>query len=248
MPSGSGTSTTKTRVKVLSREVKLTYLQSQQVRVGLRDAGEIAGEGGGVGTVNSGTSKPGSPGFLGIGGSAPSSFSSQASDTGWIISRTWDETSFNVIRYGIGIRDIGVFNYQFASVSELVTRPWKSPKPIYKVQLETVEQIPSIYPVGPEYIEYYVSHNGNEWHRLIPLSHPTKVDSEGNILPKTLTFNPDVGGEAPELVKFVTTDEPVLQVRLRIILKAAAVDNADRYSPILKSYRLKIYPLGGLRE
>jgi len=65
MAGGSGSSKTITRVKVLSREVKLTYLQTVQVYSGQQDAGDLAGAGGGIGSVSASSSNAGSPGFLG---------------------------------------------------------------------------------------------------------------------------------------------------------------------------------------
>ena len=62
---GSGHSESKTHVKVLSREVKLTYLQSVQVSAGDADVGLLAGEGGGVGSHSTSTSDRGRPGFVG---------------------------------------------------------------------------------------------------------------------------------------------------------------------------------------
>lgn len=241
---------TRTRIKVLSREVKLTYLQSIQVRGGGRDLEQIAGAGGGIGTVSSGSSSPGSPGFLGIGASAGSSVTRTANDSGWIISRIWDETHFDKIRYAIGIRDIGVFFYTFANTSELVSTEWKSPKPIYKVQLKVVESIPTMFPPGRQYIEYYVSPDrGGSWYRMNPLDHPTIVGDDGIVVPKTITFNPDFGGQPGEGTKYVGTENPVSSIKFRAVLRApsSGVDNPERFTPMLKSYRLYMYPIGGLR-
>lgn len=251
MASGSGSTKTETKIKVFSRVVKLTYLQSQQVRGGGRDLGEIAGEGGGVGKVSTASSNPGHPGFLGIpflGGSPAKSQSSDSNDTGWTISRTWDETHYDKVRYAIGIRDLGVFSYRFAPVAEIVSKPFRFPKEIQKVQLVVVEQIPAIYPVGPRYITYQVScDNGQNWYRINPLDHPDLIDEQGLTVPRTLTFNAEVAGEGSNLQKFIETDHPVTELRFRaILLGAENIEQADRYTPVLKRYRLKCYPRGGL--
>jgi hypothetical protein len=246
MPSAN--STTHSKVKVFSRVVKLTYLQSQQVRGGGRDMGDLAGEGGGVGSVTSGSSDPGSVGMMGIGGEGASSFQSQSSDSGWIITRVWDETYFDKVAYRIGLRDVGIFNYTFAQTSELVSIPYHSPKPISKVSLRVVEQIPAGYPIGPRYIEYYVSaDDGRNWLRINPLDHPTLVDEQGQTVPRTITFNPDIGGDPRPSTKFVETEKPVMNVRVRIVLRGSSeIDNPQSYTPFCSRYRVLIYPVGGL--
>lgn len=239
---------TNTHVRVLSREVKLTYLQSVMVRGGQRSAGELAGEGGGTGSYSGSASTPGSPGFMGIGASGGSSYSASSNDTGWVISRTWDETHFDKTRWAIGIRDIGAFNYRYAPTSEMVSQPFSSPRPIAKVSLRVVEQIPAIFPLGRRYITYYVSpDNGETWHEINPLDHPSYLDDQGRVIPRILTFNPDVGGPSGELRKFVETGSPVIQVRFRAVFRTAeGIDDPERYSPVLRSYRLQLYPFGGL--
>lgn len=246
----SGSSSTKTRVKVLSREVKLTYLQSVQVTAGEADVGLLAGEGGGIGSVSSSQSKPGSPGFLGIGASAGSSSSSQSNDSGWVINRQWRETSFDKVRYAVGLRDIGIFFYEFTEVSEFVSVPFKSPKEIAKVELRVVEQIPTIFKPDRRYIEYYVSpDNGKTWHRINPLDHPTITADDGQIVPRIITFNTEVGGLDSDLQKFVTTEEPVYELRYRVVMRTdTSVQDPQRYSPVLKKVSMLMYPKGGLRE
>jgi hypothetical protein len=246
--STSGSNKTTTRVKILSREVKLTYLQTVQVAAGDQDVGQLSGEGGGIGSVSGSSSNPGSPGFLGIGASAASGAQSSANDSGWVISRTWLETHFNKARWPIGIRDIGVFHYRFAPISERVWKPFLSPKPIAKVQLRVVEQIPAAYPIDSTYIHYFISHNNGEtWHRINPLDHPTAVEDGGQIVPRTITYNAEIGGVANELNKFVESPEPILSVRLRVVMFSAEdIPDADRYSPILKKVKVLMYPKGGL--
>lgn len=245
MASSSGSNSTK--IKVLSRVIKLTYLQTQQVKGGGRDLGQIVGEGGGVGSFNNNTSKAGSPGFLGIGAEGSSSASSSSSDTGWVISRSWDETYFDKVAWRIGVRDIGVYNYRFDSVSELVSVRYSAPKEISKVSLRVVERVPASFPVGQRYIEYYVTYDeGKTWLRINPLDHPTLV-VDGQVVPRIITFNPEIGGDSGELQKFVQTTEPVTGVRLRIVLRSAEdLEQADRHTPTVERYRLLIYPKNGL--
>jgi hypothetical protein len=245
----SGKSSTSTKIKVFSRVVKLTYLQSQQVRGGGRDLGNLVGEGGGVGTVTTSKSSPGSIGFLGLfGGSPARSTTSTSEDTGWVISRVWDETYLDKVAYRIGIRDIGIFNYDFAPVSEIVSIRYYSPKPVNKVSLRVVESIPGSYPVGPRYIEYYVSaDDGKTWLRINPLDHPTLIGGDGLVVPKIITFNPEIGGDPLPTNKYVETESPVLFMRVRAVIRGAQdVPEPTKHTPELKRYRLLMYPKGGL--
>lgn len=248
MASGSGSSKTISRVQILSREVKLTYLQSVQVYAGEQDEGQLAGEGGGIGTVSASSSEAGSPGFLGIGASGGSASTRTSNDTGWIIQRTWLETHFNRNRYGIGIKDIGIFHYRFGNIAELVSVPFSSPKEIYKVQMRVVEQIPAAYPIDETYILYYISvDDGETWHQINPLDHPVMTADDGQVVPRTITFNPEIGGIADELNKYVETADPVYAVRYRAVLRGAeGIIDADRYTPVLKRVRVMMYPKGGL--
>lgn len=242
-----------THTRVLSRIVKLTYLQSVQVMTGGRTASEIAGEGGGATGFNVGSSSAGSPGFLGtsFGRKNPTSYSASADDTGWIISRTWTETNFDMMRYGIGIRDIGALNYKYANTSEFVSVKASSPLPLSKISLRVVEEIPRVYPVGSRWIRYFITHNdGETWNEINPLDFPETIGEDGNVVPKVLTFNADVGGPAEEGNKYVDAGGPVKSVRLKAVFYQAAegIDEPSRYSPVLKEYRLLLYPAGGLRK
>jgi hypothetical protein len=245
---GSGQQWSTSYIKVLTREVKLTYLQSVQVALGTQDAGTLSGEGGGVGTLSSSSSEAGSAGFLGIGASGGSASSRTANDTGWIMSRHWRETHFDRNRYAIGIRDIGAFNYTFTPTSALVSKAFTAPKPIYKCQIRVVEQIPVAYAIDKRYIEYFVSpDNGETWHQINPLDHPTIVGPDGQVVPRTITFNAEVGGEAAELEKYVETNGEVRSLRYMVMMRNdPEVSNPERHTPVLKQVRLLMYTRGGL--
>lgn len=244
---GDQRTVTDTKIQVFSRKVSLTYLQTQQVAGGGRNLGQLAGSGGGVGELSSGSSDSGDPGFMGIGGEAASSTSTRSSDTGWIISRTWLETHFNMAAYRVGLRDVGAYSYEFNEVSEFVSVAYRSPKPISKVMLTVAERIPSTFPVG-HWIEYYItSDDGKTWHRINPTDHPPIVGKDGQVVPTILTFNPEAGGAAPKTTKFVETADPVYAVRLRVVFRRPPdLVDSERHTPLLKRYRLKLYPQGGL--
>jgi len=143
---------------------------------------------------------------------------------------------------------VGIFHYRFDSSSELVSVPFSSPKEIYKVQMRVVEQIPAAYPIDRRYIAYFITvDDGDTWYQINPLDQPVITDDNGQVIPRTLTFNPEIGGVADELNKFVETTEPVTSIRYRAIFRAAAdIPDSDRYTPVLKQVRLLMFPRGGL--
>jgi hypothetical protein len=233
----------------LTRVVRLSYLQTIRVLDNSASLNRLAGETSGS-QSNSFASNPGSPGFLGIGSEGASSVSTVFSDTGWAISRTWLETWWDKIRWSIGIREIGIFNYRYAETSELVSVPFSSPMPIEKVTLRVDENIPPSYPASQRWIQYFVTpDNGKSWHRINPLDHPTLFGGgDGKPMPRIITFNPDFSEEDSNDKKFVRTTSPVTQVRFRAVFLRPPGESFEGTTPILKAYRMLIYPKGGLLQ
>jgi hypothetical protein len=194
-------------------------------------------------------SDPGSPGFLGIGSEAPSSSSSTFSDSGWAISRTWLETVWDRIRWGIGIKEIGIYSYRYAETSEFVSIPYVSPTTISKVSLKVDELIPTTFPNSQRWIQYFVTgDNGKTWYQINPLDKPSLFSGDNSKpVPRILNFNPDFSKEDDDENKYIRTTQPVTSVRLRVVFIRPGGNDNSLLSPILKSYRLMIYPNGGLQ-
>jgi len=240
---------TKTYFQSLTREVRFSYLQTLQLVSDQVNAGELAGETQGF-SLSANRTKGGRSGFLGIGAKGASSSSVSVDDSGWIISRTWQETFYDRIRYSIGIRDIGAFSYRFEPSSELVSLPFRSPRELLKIELRVDEFIPSVLPNNRRWIEYYVSiDNGQDWIRMNPLDHPTLFNDAGNIVPRTLTLNLDDGGPQGDAVTAMKTERPVYEARFRaVFFNDPTLPDGDRFSPVLKGYRLLMLPRGGLSD
>lgn len=240
---------TTTYIKNLTREVRLSYLQSLQASQDIRDLQALAGVTP-PSQASSTSSSGGSSGFLGIGAEGASTTTVSSDDTGWIISRTWRETVYDKARYAIGIRDIAMFKYQYAPSSEIVSRPFVSPKEIMKVQLRVDEFIPSVLPDTRRWIQYYITiDDGDTWIQMNPLDQPTLFDANGNVVPQTLTFNLDDAGPQGENAQPVLTEQSVKRIRFRAVFNTdSTLVDGDKYTPILKSYRLLILPRGGLRD
>jgi len=232
----------------VTRLIRLSYLQTLAVTDDQSNLSRIAGETQGD-QRSSFTSDPGSPAFLGMmGGEGGSSASSSFADSGWQISRTWLETWWDKIRFAIGIREIGIFSYRYDQTSELISVPFRSPVEIDRISLVVDEAIPASYPSAERWIEYYVSvDNGTSWQRINPLDQPTLFGSDlGRPVPRIIHFNPDFAAEDDDNNRFVVTKSVPLEARFRAIFKRPLSVESDRTTPILKSYRMQIFPKGGL--
>jgi hypothetical protein len=165
-------------------------------------------------------------------------------DSGWSIAKQWLEVNYDKVRYAIGVRELSVFNYKFSPTSELVSKRFSTPKEIIKAQLEVVEEIPAEFSPERRYIEYYISFNDGDWHRINPTGHPTLYSNEGNVVPEILTVNFETSGPGGSTtIKAITTELPAKQVRLKAVMKNdPSLANPEYYTPVLKKYRVKLVP------
>jgi hypothetical protein len=171
-----------------------------------------------------------------------------ARESGWSIVKTWAQPEFDIIRYAIGIKDIGVSQFQYANVSEMISKPWYSPKEIIKIRLLADQFIPAEYPTGT-YVEYYIKtgDEGDRWIRINPIELPT-VFSESDPtkpIPRIVSFNSERPINAREEESYIVTSKPVKSVRVKIIIKRPD-SSLPTSTPIVRSYRLLMTPKGGL--
>ena len=171
-------------------------------------------------------------------------------ESGWSIVRQWPQAQFDIIRYAIGIRSLILSQFTYETVSEVISQPWSSPKEIQKVTLLVDQFIPKVFPVGPAYIEFYVKPDAEdlEWTRINPVGLPTRYDeASGKIVPRIISFNTEMPIDSRLEDAYITTPAPVRAVRFRALLKRPTdIEEAEAYSPVLKSYRLLLHPRGGL--
>lgn len=175
--------------------------------------------------------------------------SSTIDDSGWQIADVSDPPilKYDKERYVIGIRELGIFHYKFAEQSELVSVPFKSPKPITTISLDVDESIPDTLAADvAEPIQYYFSvDDGTNWIRIAPLT-STPRRSNGNFVPQIFHVN---SGLQPD--QRIGTDGyvdtagiPVQEVRFKVVMYGDPGESG--VSPILKSYRLHLLVDGGL--
>ena len=171
------------------------------------------------------------------------------------ITRQWRETKYDKTRFAIGVRDIGMYSYEFAETSEMVSQPYHSPKPVAKVSVSVDEFVPkSFYLNAPgtenEWIKYYISvDDGTSWKRISPTNHNRTPDPNSIYdVPQIININSDISVEERDNpLAYLDTAEPVYQVRFKAVLSRPK-DLADSasFTPILSKYALKLYPFGGL--
>lgn len=172
------------------------------------------------------------------------------------ISRQWTVTKNDKARFVIGIRDIDIFSYIFSERSEIVSKPYVIPKPISKISLTVDEQIPKIFYSGShsgtenDWIKYYVSvDDGVSWTRISPMQHRYTVAEDGlNFVPQIINVNSGITSEDRDNpLAYIDTSAPVYAVRFRAVLsRPVDITDAESYTPVLSSYSLQVYPLGGL--
>ena len=173
---------------VLSKIVKLTYIQTLAMDGGLASVGDIAGETQASSTedITASENKSKLDKFIGsvknivpisVGDLFPGSgklfqdiatslFGKKTtvtkkidvSESGWTVSKVWNQPQFDIIRYAIGIKDLTVAQFSYEQTSEIISIPWRSPKEVTKVYLSVDQFVPTIFPPG-NYIEYYVKPN-----------------------------------------------------------------------------------------
>lgn len=173
-------------------------------------------------------------------------------ETGWTLTKVWNQPQFDVIRYAIGIRDLNVAQFTYEETSEIISTPWKSPKEISKVVLNADQFIPGVFPPG-NYIDYYIKPNteDSDWIRINPLGFPSVFKEDGSIVPRIINFNVEQPISSRLEDSYITTERPVTEVVFRAVLKRptdleGTTASADGYSPILRSYRLLMTPRNGL--
>ncbi len=232
----------KNQIRRLSRLVKLSYLQTVSIIENQKTTDDYVGT---PTPYSANVSNFKAPNFLfnlsaGLFGDGGGSTSVDFQDTGWTISRTWLETYWDKIRYAVGVREAGIHQFTYNTVSEFVSIPFTFPGEVDKVSLMVSEIIPNDFPKGINYIEYYVSQNPEtEWYQINPLDSPTIFSQNGNVVPRIINFNAPSPAVTTSENKYVTTKTPVTSLRLRAVFRRPDnIENSESMTSILKSYRL----------
>lgn len=174
------------------------------------------------------------------------------SDSKTIIEKSIDV--FDGWRYSIAIKDIGVYKFKYAQISEfrsikyVTGNPEKGTgRPISKILLEVDELIPEEFTkkvsTRANYIQYYISFDDQKWIPISPI-HRMPYGSE-TLPPKLIEINPVRASinSAVNASKYShESKEPVYSFRLRAVIKRPGrdIEDVEFFSPILEEYRIKV--------
>lgn len=146
-------------------------------------------------------------------------------------------------RYAIGIRDINIMQYEYESVSHFISKPYSIPREAQRVMLYANEVLPNNYldilEKNNDWIQYEVTFNDIDWHRLSPAHHEPLGD---NFSPKILELNTKAIDltEAFQIHKgFIEVENPT-EVRFRITLRRPEEEGFENTTPIVEEVALKI--------
>lgn len=151
-------------------------------------------------------------------------------------------------RYAIGIRDIQINSFEFAEASEYISKPFKVEAGIRKLLLYVNEKVPEAYKevVGEsnDWVQYYVSFDDIDWHRISPQHHQPVNDE---FPPKILTINDNETdlSKAFNLYKEnLLLDETPTKVRIKIVMKRPIATKEGlellHTTPFVEEYALKV--------
>ena len=264
--------------KTLSKIIKFSYLQTLAIDGGLTSAKQIAGETEAKESTTDSSKTKKSPidnivnstadVLSNIFGDLPSAAAGVArslfgkkittdtkvdvKESGWTLTKVWNQPQFDIIRYAIGVKELTVAQFTYEQVSEFVSKPWSSPKPIIKVTSVVDQFIPGEFPPGT-YIKYYVRPNIDdaEWIQINPIGLPSIFNEDGTILPRIINFNTERPLSSGLEESYIITSKPVKDVVFRAVISRpdqleGTTASPDGYSPVLRSYRLLLYPANGL--
>ena len=163
-------------------------------------------------------------------------------DSGWQFQEAALVPRFDKARYAIGIREIGLFNYKYDTVSTLISKVFVTPKPIDTVAL----RVDTSFPVDEnkdELIKYFFSvDDGTTWNPIAPLELPYITSS---FVPQIYRINSEIPPNLRDSnIGYVNTDSPITQIRFKAVLKGVPENNS--VTPVLKSYRLILGVKGSL--
>jgi hypothetical protein len=164
-------------------------------------------------------------------------------ESGWTVRDSYTQTNWDKVRYAVGIKEIGVWAYQYVESSGFVSVPYKTPKPIRSISLHTDEIIPKDFntEIVQRWIDYWVSFNNNDqWHPIMPADDGAMaVFDTPDRIPQVIHVNSGIPQqERDDRDGYVDMDKEANLVRLKAILRRPA-DRPD-LTPVLKSYRLRM--------
>jgi hypothetical protein len=151
-------------------------------------------------------------------------------------------------RYSIGVKDIGIMGFEYKQSSEYVSKPFRVEEGIQSLALYANEKIPASYldkiSTSNDWIQYFVTFDNINWHRISPNHHQPVSDS---FPPKLISINHDIA-QIDETILYkenVTMKTLPQEVRVKILLTHPEATNENEFNmttPVVEDIALKILP------
>lgn len=152
-------------------------------------------------------------------------------------------------RYAIGLRDINIMQFQFNPKSEFISKRYTLPRNAQKLSLHAKEIIPESYldivNKNNDWIQYEITFDDVNWHRISPLHHEPLSD---NFPPKILEVNRsmiDLTNAFQIHKKFIETDD-AKHFRFRVAMHRPIGEGFESTTPMLEEVAFKIELEGDL--
>lgn len=152
-------------------------------------------------------------------------------------------------RYAIGLRDINIMQFQFNPKSEFISKRYTLPRNAQKLSLHAKEIIPESYldivHKNNDWIQYEITFDDVNWHRISPLHHEPLSD---NFPAKILEVNRsmiDLTNAFQVHKKFIETDD-AKHFRFRVAMHRPIGEGFESTTPILEEVAFKIELEGDL--
>ncbi|MNQ56087.1 hypothetical protein D3C85_702000 [compost metagenome] len=138
-------------------------------------------------------------------------------------------------RYVIGIRDMSISSYRFASSSIYISKPFETADAISQISLDSFTEIPKDFGEG-DWVKYEISiDDGKSWNAISPRG----TSKSGSKVAYLINSNTPIEGRF-DTMGYIDTMEPVKSVRLKMTLsRPLETTNADYYTPIVKEFKLR---------
>lgn len=138
-------------------------------------------------------------------------------------------------RYVIGMRDVNISSYRFASESVYISKSFASSDDIQEISLDVSTIIPKEFGEG-EWVRYFITiDEGRHWKEISPRG----TSKSGAKVMYVINGNVPIEGRF-ENYGYIDTLEPVKNVRLKIVLsRPTEIKDADYYTPIVKDYKIR---------
>lgn len=146
-------------------------------------------------------------------------------------------------RYAIGIRDINIMQFSFNEKSEFISKRYELPRNAQKLTLNSKEIIPESYldivTRNNDWIQYEVTFDDVNWHRISPLHHEPLSE---NFPPKIIEVNRslvDLTNSFQVHKKLISTETPK-HFRFRVSLHRPTAEGYETTTPMLEELAFKI--------